>query len=555
MQTSVFRLWSISLLLLVTAKGIAQQQDSLLLVSHGKLVQMDSIFLTSKGIKIEPDSIYIGKGTLNVVNGNIYHVSNDTLPDQNIHKTPVISDSIYKKKNIFYVRKKVFHVQKDSLFYKRDSLNRKSKLFKSRQDSLFRKQAIHFRKTKSLQFKQDSLNSLRKSVRSRFFSKAQLYRLDSLKSLNWRKDSARIRIHLEKLKINLKQMKEDSVRQITNMHKKIISMEVACDKNDLVSIGNMGRKIIIKNTDEGKVKIETTIFAAAGFDEKELNMEKVLNISLEKKKNEVLLKTSDSAGVTFRNANNTGSAVVKVPLLYKINNRSPLIIHVPAGAKLTIKSRYNDVTIMDNVTAVNLDLINTNLQMQDANNAVIKSRYGSVKAGNIKDADIDLLNCSFISGNLEKLLINSKYSDVKFENSDAADIKSVSDQYKIATANYITANKSFGKLDIAKLETSIVLTGSSADMDIRAIDASARLIQVDNKYAEIKLPVENLLNYSLQFDGINSNVFTTSDKMDTPVSGSSIQPNPATFTKTMGDSKSAITSLLVNCASCLVDFR
>lgn len=545
MKILINRLWPALLLFVTTATVMAQKKDSLLLISHGMLVQPDSIQLISKGIHVNADSIHIGRGTLKVADGKIYHFSSDTMPER---KTRVLSDSIYKKKNTFYTKTKVFHVQKDSLFYKKDSTARK--LVRTLKDSVLRKQDVRVRKTRSLQLKQDSLRKLQKTYQT----KTTLHRLDSLRSLNWKKDSARIKVRLETLKYNLKRLKQDTAQQKNNMQKKIISMELDCEKNSMVSIGNMGRKIVLKNTGESKVKIETTIWFAEGFDDKALNPAKVLNIFLEKKKDEVQLGRTGTSTDSVRNFVSSRSALLKDPGPYIVNNKSVLTIYVPAEARLSIESRYNDVTIMDNVIAVKLDLIHTNLLMQDAHNAIIKSKYGTVKAGAIREADIDLVNCNFVSGNLEKLQINSKYSTIRFESSEAAEIKSVSDQYKIANANYITANKLFGKLDIAKLKNSIVLTGSSADIDIGAIEPSVKLIQVDNKYAEIKLPVEKLPNYHLQFDGINSNISPPFENSKETVPDSSIKASPA-FNKTVGDMKKDFTSLVVNCASCMVDFR
>ena len=549
MKILINRLWPALLLLVTTGTVMAQKKDSLLLISNGMLVQPDSLLLISKGIHVNADSIYIGKGTLKVAEGKIYHFSSDTMPE---HKTRVLSDSIYKKKNTYYTKTKVFHVQKDSLFYKRDSITRK--LVRTRKDSVLRKQDVLMRKTKSLQLKQDSLKKLQKTYQAKTFTKTTLHRLDSLRSLNWKKDSARIKVRLETLKSNLKRLKQDTAQQKNNMQKKIISMELDCEKNSRVSIGNMGRKIVLKNTEEAKVKIETTIWVAEGFDDKALNPAKVLNIFLEKKKDEVQLGRTGTSTDSVGNIVSSRSALLKDPVPYIVNNKSMLTIYVPAGARLSIESRYNDVTIMDNVIAVNLDLIHTNLLMQDAHNAIIKSKYGTVKAGAIREADIDLVNCNFVSGNLEKLQINSKYSTIRFDSSEAAEIKSVSDQYKIANANYITANKLFGKLDIAKLKNSIVLTGSSADIDIGDIEPSVKLIQVDNKYAEIKLPVEKLPNYHLQFDGINSNISPPFENSTESVPDSSVKTSPA-FNKTVGDMKKDFTSLVVNCASCMVDFR
>ena len=559
MQLLIYRFWPVLFLMLITSKGMTQHKDSILLVSKGQMVSHDSIFLVTSGLYKTADSLYIKKGSLNIVDGNVYLSISDSTPKRRLYKVAHERDSSFRKKEMMNIPSKAEHIRRDSVHQKTAPLHRDLRLYKSHQDSLFRKQQNLHLKTKSLQFRQDSLRRFQKSNQS----KMQLKKLDSLKSVNWRKDSTRIKVHLEKLKSNLQLMKQDSARQNSNMQKKIISREVNCKMNGTVVIENMARKIIIENTDKEKVRIETTILVAPGFEDKDLDWGKALNISLEQKSNEVVLKRMDLApgtitanGVSIHhsNAGTVQQGTFKDPPLYKVNHKSALTIYVPAGVKLVIESRYNDVTIKNDVIAVELSLMNSNLKMQDANRAVIKSRYGSVKAGTIKDADINLLNCNFTAVDLEKLMISSKYSKVNFQSSGTADIKSVSDEYVISNANYLTVTKSFGKLDITQLENSIVLTGSSADMSIKAIDASAKLIRVDNKYADIKLPVQQLPNYSLQFEGNNSNVFTTFERAN-KLTGDSTQKRSPAFSNSAGDLKKDFTSLVVSCASCSVDFR
>lgn len=521
MRQFIFHLSSLLLLTFVSFCSVAQSRDTIYLTGQTAAGKADSI-----SVIISQNLVAQGKVVINKNDTIPFKVTQYSKPDLYLK-----SDSVYKK------------IKKDSLFKKSDSLYKKTKLHKIKTDSVYKAQAKLFKKS-AFDFQ-----------RSR--------RLDSLKGLNWKTDSIRIKGNLQRLKSDLQRIKEDSARRNKNLQKKVISMEVSCPKNGTVSLVNMGRKLIIKTINAEKVKLETTIFAQADFKPKDIDWQQTMNILVEKNKNKIEIRRTNTkpvkAGHTINDANKTdGKNNVTEPEKYRVDNKSPLTVYVPPGVKLEIESRYNELTIMNNLVSVELDLTNTNLQMLDADKAVIKSRYGSVKAGAIKEADIDLLNCKFFSGNLDKLKINSKYSTVTFQNSRTIDIKSLSDQYHIAKADNITASKSFGKLNIDQLGNSIQLTGSSADLEIRTIDATAKLVQVNNKYADVKLPVVKLLNYTVKFDGINSNVFTPFEKIRT-VASDSPKNSPTVFNtafaKTVGDVKNDFTAFVVNCASCSVDFR
>lgn len=577
MKTFLYRSLHMAVLLCSSFTGVAQVTDTLAVIS--------------KGLTLRTDSIYIKDGTLHISGNDVYLVKDDTVFLFNKHKEFMkldslhrLNDSLYRNQHKLFKKNTALYKHKDSISrhakilpVKKDALFRNTKAFRVKQDSLSRKNDSLYRKSKLFKSTSDSLFRYKNAV----FSKQQhnFKRLDSLKSLNWRKDSSRIKGHLERLKSDLQRIKTDSARKDLNTEKKIVSFEVKCDNGATVTINDMGRKLVVKTWDQEKIKIETAIMVEAGFDSKDIDWKRDMNIGVEQQKNAVvifrvskkpvavpgkptprsrvtnkLLVSNDEPPIKYTIATIVNRGEVEESRMFKVNSKSELVIYVPSNARLNVVSRFNELSIKSNMISVELDLLNTDLKMLNADRAIIKSKYGSVKAGAIKDADIDLLNCKFTSGDLEKLLINSKYSTISFQNAAVVDIKSLSDKYNIAKADYITANKSFGELNIAQLGNSIKLTGSSADIDIKIIDPSVNFIQVDNKYADIKLPVEKLLNYSLQFEGNHSYVFTRFEKIRTNASDSTRKPNPV-FSKIVGDVQKDGNGFIVNCTSCSVDFR
>ena len=537
--------------------------------------QKDTLVVSGKLLPLKSDSIYIKEGTLHISGKNVYLVKNDSVYLFNKNKEFLqldslqqANDSLYRKQNKSFQKNAAYYAAKDSLF-------RKTNKFYLKQDSLSRKKDSLFRKSKIFKSRSDSLFR----VKNNLFIKQQHLRLDSLKSLNWRKDSFRIRGHLERLKSDLQRIKIDSARQNLNLEKKVISFETKCDMDALVTIKDMGRKLVVKTWDQPKIKIETVIFTEAAFDPKDIDWKRDMNIGVDQQKEGITISklntgyttvsdeptvnargsdkavaTAGDAAVKYTNATIVNRGEVRDARMFKVNGKSELVIYVPFNARLNVVSRYNELSINNNMVSVELDLMNTDLKMLDADKATIKSRYGSVKTGNIKDAAINLVNCKFTSGDLDKLVIDSRYSTIVFKYAAEVNIKSFSDKYNILRAGYVTATKSFGDLNISLLENSIKLTGSSADLNIKLIDSAVKTIQVDNKYANMKLPVEQLLNYSLQFGGNYSNVFTGIEKLKTN-SGDSTKKADHVFSKIAGNAAGAGKGFIVNCSSCSVDFR
>ncbi|MFT3980848.1 MAG: hypothetical protein QM687_10295 [Ferruginibacter sp.] len=521
-----------ALLLPVTNKVKAQSRDTVYFTakpgSDNKLV----------ALQLKSDSLHAIKTRLST--------AHDTIPLIEQKKLLAKRDSLYKVKDSLFRKSKILYNSNDSLF-------RANKLALARTDALIKKNQALFVKNKMLFNRNDSLQKMKTVLH-----KKMMYS-DSLNRLRSKNDTIRIKKNLKLLELNLKQLKEDSVRNKKNMQQVPVTMELRCNRNSTVSIRNMSRKLIIKTTTDNKVRLETQLTAEDGFDTRSLDWKKTLNIAVEQLNNEVIIKRPDTTTLALSPARSRerGDAERDADYYnqktYRLNNKSPLTIYIPVNAKLNIENRYNEIIIQNDIKTVALDLTSTKLQMQDAEKATIKSKYGSLKAGDIKEADIELLNCKFTSGDFENIQLRSKYSNISLSKADVANIYSVSDQYKIEQVNDITATKSFGTFNIAQLDNSIKLKGSSADLEIGAISGSVRLIQVDNKYAQVKLPVEKLSNYTVQFDGMKSKVFTPFERMQT-VAGDSTAGS-STFTKSIGNVKEDHTALVVNCSSCAVDFR
>ncbi|MCW3086947.1 MAG: hypothetical protein JWQ78_333, partial [Sediminibacterium sp.] len=150
---------------------------------------------------------------------------------------------------------------------------------------------------------------------------------------------------------------------------------------------------------------------------------------------------------------------------------------------------------------------------------------------------------------------------------------------------------------ITKLISSLEVDGTNADVRVRNVSPTVSLIKLDDKYADVRIPLRNTKNYSLDFTGSYSSVYgnfekkpvaATEEKKQTTSSGSASGTGtvmattvaeapvvsgvrltqlrtlnaaggwnegngPSKFTAIVGDGKGL--KLDIKCQNCTVDFK
>ena len=557
MRTILFFTSTTLLLLLAIPAIYAQHADTIKPLPNKIPLVIEGNKAVNKELSIVLDSIDIKEGRLHIENGKLYLLQDDSLYKKNdslIKRTLTQKDKMLFRKSdsLFRMREIAFRkAQKE--FAKSDSLFRRTQKLKDtalfrKSDSLYRKHAAAFRESQAALRKSDSLfrrQSLAFKRSQQQFEKSG--RLDSMRSINWKRDSLRIKSNLNYLKSNLQRIKTDSLKSRQSRQKKLVVHEFDCNDNAQLVIDNINRKLIIKTTTENKVKLETATFVENAGEEKKVDWASTFNIDWEASRSRITIRKSGDRANPSKSNDPAGLNY------YNVNFKSPLTIYVPASVKIRIDHRYNELVIMNDRVSLDLDLLNTQLKMEDAEKAVIRSRYGSVKAGSIRHAQLDLLNCNFVSDDLDKCEIDSKYSSINLKKAGEVTLRSFSDQYNIARVKEVTGNKSFGQFNITFLENSITLAASSADISIKTIDAGASTIKIENKYADVKLPAGKLQNYQVTFDGSHSKVLTAFNAGKDTVQ--SFPNYSAAFSRTVGSSQADATAFIVKCTSCSVDLR
>ena len=320
-----------------------------------------------------------------------------------------------------------------------------------------------------------------------------------------------------------------------NTTSKEISIETMCAANATVFVENIYRKIIVKTTSENKVKISTTVFYKGESKLTDAEWFEKMNLEIKGSNNNIVVK---SASISTDNTNkslrlsglqttgfktgtntfssfSTGSKNTTVAVFdgegnwvkSKSNEQRVVTIYMPAGAKLDVESKFADVDIQNDLRILKADITNASLRILNIDQVNIQGKYASIKTGNIKDADIELMNGRFLGGNISTAKFDSKYSTVEFGTANTVQLESTNDQYEIDEAGEIKGHKSYGDIRITNLRNTFDLTGNNTDIKIRNLAATVSSVKIDNKYADIRLPVNNLSSYAVDFQGTNCNIY------------------------------------------------
>jgi hypothetical protein len=383
-----------------------------------------------------------------------------------------------------------------------------------------------------------------------------------------------------------------SSRDFKDLKSKEVSVEVAASKSSDIYLENTQRNIQIKTWDQPKVKVVTTVYyEGEGTKVSDEEWFEKLNISVKSLGTGIRIKsgTVSSSGSYTVNGNtwawNSGTGGVAIfnsegqNIGTKSDAKRYVTIYIPTANKLDIESKYADVTITDNVTKVNADITNGNLELQDATTLTLRSKYANVTTGSIKNAEIEFINGRLILKDIEDLDIDTKYSTIEVASVQKVNLISTNDEYEFDEVGVLQGRKNYGNLRITKLTKSIDLDGTNADVKVRNILAGVETIKFNNKYADIRLPLKNLKNYTVTYVGPYSNVYANfdrkplvvkDDKSDDAVSkevdkavknamriaekfGDTSNSTDNKFTATVGDGKG--TKIDMKCQNCTVDFK
>jgi len=359
---------------------------------------------------------------------------------------------------------------------------------------------------------------------------------------------------------------------------KEISVEVNAGRGGDVYIDNTSRTLEIKTWNESKVKVVTTVFYDG--DGNKLSDEEwfeKLNIGVKSLGNSVRIKAGTlSSGGSFEVMGNTYSWSSGIGDGNNSGTKRMITIYVPKENKLEIESKYSDITIDDNINKLTADITNGNLDVQDVNGLTLRSKYANVSSGNLQTAEVEFINGHFSTKEVGEIDLDTKYSTVDIASANKINLVSTNDDYDIEEVSDLQGQKNYGNLRISKLNKSIEMDGTNADIKVRSISPSTETIKFDNKYADIRLPLRNVRNYTINYIGSYSTVYGNFEKkaytgkafkMSSSVKETLAEKMKALNESTNGDDDNSNnkfsasvgdgrgTEIDMRCQNCTVDFK
>lgn len=385
-----------------------------------------------------------------------------------------------------------------------------------------------------------------------------------------------------------------------DLKSKEISKEIAVPKDGEIYIENASRSIVIKTWDQPKVKVSTTIYYDG---ESKLSDEEWLekaNLSLKTVGNSVKIKSGTIGNGSYRvfssgefayYGSGPGNSVTVFNgngqnIGAKAGAKRVVTVTIPTGSKMELESKYADVSLPANIGEANIELTNGNLEAENLNKLILRSKYSNVSVANVKLAEIEFTNGRFSARDIADLDIDSKYSTIEMASVNKLVMRSTNDEYELEEADVVRGRKSYGNLRITKLNQSIDVEGSNADIKIRKTAPTLSLIRIDDKYADIRIPLKDTKNYSVDFTGSFSSVYGNFEKKAVAVAPEKEDPkgtiekiagvkavnltgiatsprlvsggwndenNPSKFTASVGDGKGL--KVEMKCQNCTVDLK
>lgn len=316
----------------------------------------------------------------------------------------------------------------------------------------------------------------------------------------------------------------DSIADIKNPKSKEISREVAMPQNGEIYVQNNYRSLQVKTWDQQKVKLTSTFFYSD--QEPQVTDEELMeqsNISLKVIGSSVKIK----AGIGSNNYSSFShtpyevynSAVASQRLTQlrlfsnkKNNSKSDLIIYIPIGVKIDIEHKYGYVQLANGITEASIDISNGSLEAEDINKLILRSKYASTSLGNVKNAEVELTNGRLTAKNMDDLDIDSKNSTIELAMVKTLNLRSTSDEYELEEVGELRGRKNYGNLRITHLKGLLELEGQNADIKIKNVAANVSHIKIDDKYADIRIPLRSIKAYSINFSGAYSTVYGDFEK-------------------------------------------
>ena len=329
--------------------------------------------------------------------------------------------------------------------------------------------------------------------------------------------------------------------QMKTVTKELVQ-ELPAEKDAVVKIVNSSRNLNIRLWAEDKVKIVTTVNVeeslAATITQDQLIEKSGISFKSFGNRIDIQTRSSFSAeGLTsVYNSNKSnlsglyssvGSAYPNgAATLFSGDNdgkywnttggaMKSMTIFMPAGCRLDIDNKNTGIVINENISDARIKLNRSNLDARNFKKLYIMADYYTINISDVEEAELELENGNFTAGLIRMLDLDSEGSEIDYEGGDQLYLRSHSDRITVDEIGKVGGRKLYGDLRIGKLNTELDIEGTNADIKVRNITATVERIKINDRYADLRIPVKNITNFEVLFKGENSTVFTPFEKVIT----------------------------------------
>jgi hypothetical protein len=186
-----------------------------------------------------------------------------------------------------------------------------------------------------------------------------------------------------------------------------------------------------------------------------------------------------------------------------------VILTIPVESILEIESKYGRLKINNNIKSLLLDNTDGEIEFANIDKLQLRSNRGSFSGGTIAEGDIELAHGRLFLKQLTKGAITSNYSTIEIESAKDVKLSSSNDEVDIDDASALYGVKNYGNLRINQLTSKLDIQGINSDIKLRHINPSAQLVKIVNRNADLRLPANELSNFSVDLRGSYNKIYSS----------------------------------------------
>lgn len=362
-----------------------------------------------------------------------------------------------------------------------------------------------------------------------------------------------------------------------------VKKDFSVNKNSIIRINNYNKNIEVKSWKEDKVRIVVNgVSLQDNKDAENLQVDDLfekLGITVHQLSNNLTVSIKDGSYNFSFSSNSTGSDVFTMPPMPPLNSitingrangraitgmtstlkrksgssKQAITLYIPQAGKLRIDSKYGNLSFTNTIDDLDLDVTNGNVDAENIGELKLISKYGNFTCGDIKSGSVDFINGRFTANNADELDLDTKYSNIEVAAVKNLSFISTNDEYELDEVGEVKGRKNYGNFRVEKLNRSLELEGTNADVKIKNISPTLNLIKIDDKYADLRLPLRNVKNYTYEVAGTYNTVYSTSDLENSEGNKEDNGQENSKVKGMVGDGKGA--RINVKCQNCTVDLK